>query len=72
MKLIDRARLPGIEVPYIVKRAFPGGLFVDTAGTQITFGEDYLDILEARLALQWLVEQMGGQVRWDYKTKDKK
>lgn len=72
MKLIERVRLPEIIVPYILKRAFPSAFHVSTSDDQVSFGEDYLEIHEARRALDWLVDQMGGTVQWDLTKKDKK
>ncbi len=54
-----------IEVPWKVQRLFPSNLQIDVIGTQIGFGEDYVSVDQARDALEWLVAQLGGTVKWD-------
>jgi len=56
-------QLEQIEVPWEVKRVFgPVSLF----GAQVNIGVD-TDVVsedQAKIALQWLVEQFNGKVKW--------
>lgn len=54
-----------VQVPFSVKRAFQGDLELIIMGNQVSFGEDYLYIEEAREVVQYFVEQMGGKVEWE-------
>lgn len=57
-------KLQKLEVPWQVSRL---GLHVSLFGDQIAFtneGGDYVDVMEARQALDWLIEQLGGKVKW--------
>jgi hypothetical protein len=62
------------EVPWSVWTCFwdrkPS---IDFAGHQASFGigTDYKNKEEFRKALEWLVDQFGGTVKWDCKRKGK-
>jgi hypothetical protein len=69
-RIIDKYRViqnmgSAVEVPWEVKRMFPGQVTLEVIGNQISFGEDYVYLLEARAGIQFLVEQLGGKVVWE-------
>jgi len=53
-----------VEVPYSVYRVVGSKGPLSTAGDQITLGEDYVQIEDARTAIAWYVGQLGGSVTW--------
>jgi hypothetical protein len=38
---------------------------ISISGTDICLGEDYVSLEQARAAVQWYVEQLGGTVKWN-------
>lgn len=54
-----------IPAPWEVRRFFPGKLIISFAGEQATLGEDFGSAAELRKAIEWLVHQFGGKVKWD-------
>ena len=71
MKLIDKYKAiqeigAKVEMPYEVYCVFPRehGMNIEVWGNQICFGEDYVDFDAARKATEWLVDQLGGKVKW--------
>lgn len=71
MKLHERlgkiAELETIEVPYAVRCVF--GDDIRLFGVNIGFTEDadFVDLEDAQLAVTWLVDQLGGTVKWGKK-----
>lgn len=65
-KLHEQLKLQSdIEVPYHVWTCFGEKSKVITlAGDQASLGEDYKKLDELRKALDWYVNQLGGQVKW--------
>lgn len=57
--------VPEFPVPYHVSRVFSTETEPRVFGDQVTFGEDFVSLQEARVALEWYVEQLGGKVEWD-------
>jgi len=54
-----------IEVPYKVWACFgPQSKTIDVAGNQASLGEDYVDLEQLREAIEWYVDQLGGEVEW--------
>lgn len=51
-------------VPWEVRRLFSEGLRIGISNEQVSFGGDYEDVGGARRALEWLVDQLGGKVKW--------
>lgn len=66
MKAIDvLVEQEPIEFPYYVMRFFvDGNRKITFAGDQLSIGEDYGTKDEIRDALGWLVDQLGGKVKW--------
>lgn len=61
-----------IEIPWEVRRFFPDHFNpLQIYGDQISFGGDFGNIEEVRIALDWLVEQLGGRAKWKILTKKK-
>lgn len=57
---------PDTKVPFDTWRCFgERQKHVHLSGTQICLGEDYVTIEEARQAVKWYVEQLGGFVKWN-------
>jgi hypothetical protein len=55
-----------IKVPFDVWRLFGNqAKHVYLSGKCVSFGEDYANIEEARKAIEWYVEQLGGNVNWE-------
>lgn len=53
-------------VPWYVWRCFNAQQkYVSIVGTAVCLGEDYVTITQARKAVQWYVEQLGGSVKWE-------
>ena len=55
-----------VEVPFHVHRIV-GGKQMSIVGNQICIGNndcDYASLTEAREALEWYVNQLGGNVQW--------
>ena len=69
MRLINAYnKIQKIEVdkpPFCTTRLFPTGFRAEVFGDQICFGEDYVDIEEARVGIEWIVNQLGGKVKWE-------
>jgi len=54
-----------IELPHHVVCAMGDTVTAITFfGDQLSFGEDYLSLQEARDAIAWYVDQLGGKVKW--------
>jgi hypothetical protein len=70
MRLIDKLKaqekLVLDSVPYKVARAFTQPR-LEVVGDQVCIGEDYLTLDEAREAIAWYVDQLGGKVVWSKK-----
>lgn len=61
---------PPIKFPHNVSRFFIGGPHsIEFASEQASFGEDYGSLTELRSAVEWLVDQLGGKVKWSKKLK---
>lgn len=58
--------VPNIKVPLSTMRVF-GSKEVSIHGDQIAFSSDcdYVTLQEARTAVEWLVEQLNGKVKWE-------
>lgn len=71
MKLHERLgkieELQTIELPYVVKCVF--GEEIGLFGNNIVFTEssDFSSLKDTRIALDWLVDQLGGTVKWSKK-----
>lgn len=53
------------EIPWAVKRIFRDGHFeIDIVGEQVSCGEDYVQMYELRGAFEFIVEQLGGKIKW--------
>ncbi len=55
-----------IEVPYEVW-TFIGTKQLEVVGNDISAGEDYKSLEDARTAIEWYVKQLNGIVLWDKK-----
>lgn len=68
LRLIDQLeRIDNIEVPYHVWTALNGdnkAINFNSWG-EVCLGGDYKTILEARKAIEWYVDQLGGKVKWN-------
>jgi len=54
-----------ITIPHDVWKCFGGEIKeISVVGNQVSLGEDYVSIEEARNAAEWFVKQLGGQVKW--------
>jgi hypothetical protein len=54
------------EVPFNVWNKFGERTkFISFFGDQISLGEDYASLEEVRAAIEWYVEQLGGEVKWN-------
>lgn len=53
-----------IEVPYEVW-TFIGTKQLEVVGNDISAGEDYKSLDDARVAIEWYVKQLNGIVLWD-------
>ena len=60
-----------VTTPWHVSRVFGKA---DLFGEQVTFGmdKDYVTLDEARESLEWIVEQLGGKVKWEENKKGSK
>lgn len=57
---------PSIKMPYHASRFFTeGSRQIDFAGDQLSLGEDFGSLQEVRSAVEWLVDQLGGKVKWE-------
>ena len=55
-----------VVVPYDVWHLFGSQCkSIEFASDRLSFGEDYASIEEARLALEFYVEQLGGKIKWE-------
>ena len=54
------------EVPWEVYCAFGASIRDNfgVAGSEVCLGEDYLSVGQARDAVNWVAEQLGGAVKW--------
>lgn len=52
------------DTPWYVKRVMPDNFRIEVLGEQLTFGQDFVTIEEAREALDWFVNELGGTVKW--------
>ena len=60
-----------IEVPHSVWTKFSEQQrCISIAGTDISLGEDYCSLDQAREAVAWFVEQLGGKVKWEAKDEN--
>lgn len=70
MKLIERYEAvkkigTEIEVPWVVWTAFgEKAKLITITGTDICLGEDYKTLEQARAAIAWYVDQLGGSAKW--------
>ena len=66
-KLINQLKLQkDIETPWHVWRFLGTNCkFIKIAGDQASFGEDYGNIEELRKAVEFYVDQLGGEVSWE-------
>lgn len=53
-----------IEIPWAVKCMFSGRFRLEVLGSEVTFGEDYVSVQQARASIEWLANQLGGKVKW--------
>lgn len=53
-----------VKMPWAVNRAFKD-FELEIMGDQISFGEDFLTLEEARETLELLTETLGGKVKWE-------
>jgi hypothetical protein len=64
MKLIQEVGTV-IAPPWNARRLFQGDNEIHLiSGDQISLGEDFLSIPDARSGIEWYVEQLGGTVKW--------
>jgi len=65
IELINKAEEEAPEIPWEVWTAFfdtrPAGYI---SGNMVSFGGDYKSLEEMQVAIQWMVEQLGGEVKW--------
>lgn len=55
-----------IEVPYEVWRLFgKSSEYIYLAGKQVSLGEDFVSLEQARTAIEYYVNQLGGKVKWE-------
>jgi hypothetical protein len=55
-----------VEVPYEVWTAFGSNCReLSISQTDICLGEDYKSLRQARAAIEWYVNQLGGKVKWE-------
>ena len=58
------------EIPFHVRRLFRDDSFeIEIFGDQLCFGEDYVSLKEAREGMEWIVNQLGGKVKWNKRKK---
>lgn len=56
---------PSIKFPWHVGRYFAdNSRQIDFSGEELSFGEDYGTLDQVRTAVEWLVDQLGGTVKW--------
>ena len=71
MKIYERlekiAELETIEVPYKVKCAFGENIRLFGSNIAFTDDTDFVSLEDAKIAVAWLVEQLGGTVKWSKK-----
>lgn len=54
-----------IETPWFVYRAFGSPVrAISVTGTEISLGEDFVSVQEARNAVEWYVKNLGRSVKW--------
>lgn len=59
--------------PWLFISAFGSDRCLDVLGDQISFGEDYLSLQEARQVVEYLVNELGGgKVKWSTSSKKRK
>lgn len=51
-------------VPFKITCVFGQGFYLNTDGTYVCLGEDYVSVEDAREAVAWVAEQLGGKVEW--------
>jgi len=58
---------PDIDIPWEVYAVISDSkIQITFAGNQLSIGGgDYVELNEARDAIEWFVDQLGGKVRWD-------
>lgn len=70
-KMQKIAEIEAVETPWFFSRIFGK---VQLFGSQISFysggNTDFVDIYEAQQAIEWLVEQLGGQVKWQKNSQE--
>lgn len=56
-----------IEVPWEVSHVLGAAKKIMVLDDSVCLGDDtdYCSLLEARTALEWYVQQLGGQVKWE-------
>ena len=55
-----------VEVPWAAMRVLHGeSKTLDVWGDQVSLGEDFVSLQEAREAIQFYAEQLGGLILWD-------
>jgi len=55
-----------IVVPWSASRVISNDLKeISVVGDQISLGEDYVSLEEARAAIEWYANQLGGAVKWE-------
>jgi hypothetical protein len=78
MKLIDKYKQIqkiGTEtfVPHAVWRLFSSKRqTISISGSDICLGEDYASLKQARFAIGFYVDQLGGKVKWEKETNENK
>ena len=71
MRLIDKynevQKVGSTEVPHAVWTKLGLAKNIEIVGNQLSLANDsdFCDLDEARNAVTWLVEQLGGKVKWD-------
>lgn len=55
-----------VSMPWHVMRVLSSDEIkeIEVVGNQISLGQDFVSLEEARSAVKWYVEQLGGTVRW--------
>jgi len=58
---------PDIAIPWEVYTVISDSrIQITFAGNQLSIGGgDYVELYEARSAIEWFVDQLGGKVKWD-------
>lgn len=72
MRLIDKykkiQRLGYEEkIPWHVAHVLSNehGSYISVSGSDVSLGEDYVSLEQARKAVEWYANQLGGRIKWE-------